>query len=341
MACISTIASATIVTLDNNLGAPNDGLHNFNNLQAAYNGTSAGDTIYIQGSPTSYGDLNINTHPSVFIGPGFNPENGKLPATLGIISLSPGPSNGVVFMGFIVNTFFLTSDGGTQGIYTNLSAIRCKITGDIHTFGCCYGHNQIFVTGCVFTSTGVDINLSYNVGSSRISNSIFNGSIIVDNYNNTINNNIFLGTVNAFGGGINRCTVYNNIFFRSSPNAIINNSTFNNNIIFQCSGSNAIPTGSNGNTGSNNYPGINPGFGGGFPAAGDFYSTVYDFHPTAAEALNGGVSGSTIGVFDLNNNFIEYGEPGFPRISSFIINGNTNVPQTGTLNIMIEGNRVK
>lgn len=69
ISAISLCGFSTKYTLDNNPGAPAD----FTNITDAINGVADGDTLYVQPSPSSYGDLVINKR-LVILGAGHNPE---------------------------------------------------------------------------------------------------------------------------------------------------------------------------------------------------------------------------------------------------------------------------
>src|SRR5579864_1459109 len=60
--------SAHVITVSNN--AVNAG--KYTNLQTAVNAASSGDTIYVSGSPTSYGAITISTPRLTLIGAGYN-----------------------------------------------------------------------------------------------------------------------------------------------------------------------------------------------------------------------------------------------------------------------------
>jgi hypothetical protein len=71
--------SAKIWRVDNNGGTPGD----FTTLQAAHTGAASGDTLYVYGSPISYGSLSL-TKKLTIIGPGYflsqNPQTQANPA---------------------------------------------------------------------------------------------------------------------------------------------------------------------------------------------------------------------------------------------------------------------
>src|SRR5215217_1034910 len=63
---LSVCSYAKIWRLNNNTGITAD----FTNIQAAHDGAGSGDTLHVEGSPTSYGSLTWNKK-LVIIGPGY------------------------------------------------------------------------------------------------------------------------------------------------------------------------------------------------------------------------------------------------------------------------------
>ena len=56
IACSLSLASfAKVITVNNNINSPGQ----YTNLQQAIDSASAGDTIYVHGSATSYGNVNV------------------------------------------------------------------------------------------------------------------------------------------------------------------------------------------------------------------------------------------------------------------------------------------
>jgi hypothetical protein len=96
---ISVSAQAKIWRVNNNVGNAAD----FTTIQAAHNGAASGDTIYMEGSNTSYGSL-TSTKQLFIIGPGYfldmvtNTQVGQLTAKVGDFTLNNGAA-GTVIMG--------------------------------------------------------------------------------------------------------------------------------------------------------------------------------------------------------------------------------------------------
>lgn len=114
---ISSIGFAKIWRVNNNAGITAD----FTTLQAAHDGASAGDTVYLESSPTSYGGLNC-TKKLAIIGTGFfldqNPDLQafSLPSQAGAITLNTG-SAGSSVEGLSLN-------GSALNIYSNDVVVR-------------------------------------------------------------------------------------------------------------------------------------------------------------------------------------------------------------------------
>src|SRR6266581_2334469 len=60
---------ATVTTVSNNANSPGQ----YANLQTAIDNAADGDTLYVHGSPTSYGTINLNRSLTL-IGTGYNPQ---------------------------------------------------------------------------------------------------------------------------------------------------------------------------------------------------------------------------------------------------------------------------
>ena len=93
---VTLSAQAKIWRVNNNVGITAD----FTTLQNAHNAAASGDTIYVEGSNTSYGALNCSKQLTI-IGPGYfldlvpNTQAIPLTAKVGAVSLNSG-STGTV-----------------------------------------------------------------------------------------------------------------------------------------------------------------------------------------------------------------------------------------------------
>src|SRR5438477_8165333 len=86
---LSAGASATVRTLNNNNPSPGQ----FATYNLAENPSVNGDTIYVSGSPTSYGNISPNKGVTI-IGTGHNPnKQNPLVSTVGALTLNAGASS--------------------------------------------------------------------------------------------------------------------------------------------------------------------------------------------------------------------------------------------------------
>ncbi|MEO7308985.1 MAG: hypothetical protein ABIX01_01195 [Chitinophagaceae bacterium] len=189
----------------------------FTTAQAAHNGAAANDTIYLESSPTSYGDL-TTTKKLTWIGLGyFLPQNPGLQfhSNAGFVSgtlVSPG-SDGSVFefnqSGFPGN-FIINSS-------SNITLLRCYIEG------------SVLING---SSNHITITQSYlNVG-----NGTMNISPSSQQFGFTITNNIIRTNQNIINQNAYQVTFNNNTVFSggNTPNNgnIYDNATIGNNIFY-------------------------------------------------------------------------------------------------------------
>ena len=111
MACTS--AFATVWRVNNRAGIDAD----FATLSAAHTGAAAGDTLYLEGSPFTYGNLTLAKQ-LVIMGAGYfltindTTQAYKLPSTVGLFTFNVGSENSVITglsMGRVyINTYSIT-----------------------------------------------------------------------------------------------------------------------------------------------------------------------------------------------------------------------------------------
>lgn len=223
---VTSAAEAKIWRVNNNVGIAAD----FTTLLNAHNGAAAGDTLYLEGSNTSYGGLTA-TKQLYIIGPGYyldlipNSQVGQLSAKVDNISLNAGAA-GTVIMGLDFN-------GSNLTIYCNDVTIRKN------KFTSASGNDPLYGPGTI-TLQHVN-NSSNNPG---VSNIIIaqNVGIIVSatkpSNNILITNNIFSYHGNYSDNTTNNCLeggqsttmlIQNNIFRRARVN--VHGSTITNNIM--------------------------------------------------------------------------------------------------------------
>lgn len=217
-------ASAKIWRVNNNPSIVAD----FTTLQAAHDGAASGDTLHLEASPTSYGNLTL-TKKLIILGTGYyldeNPNTQAIAQSskVGSFTINPG-SNGSVIMG-------LDFMGSAMGISSHDIVIRrnkfCSPHSGVHDF------NTPTITLGYVNNTSAPVSnivISENYGVVIKVNYASSGLLITNNYI-------------AYGGSAADNTtgvclelhadvvalIQNNIFRRGK--IIANNSSFSNNIM--------------------------------------------------------------------------------------------------------------
>lgn len=219
-------AEAKIWRVNNNVGIAAD----FTTLQNAHNGASAGDTLYVEGSNTSYGVLNASKQLYI-IGPGYfldlipNSQVGQLTAKVETINLNAG-SGGTVIMGIDFN-------GNNLNIYVNDVTIRKN------KFAQASSNDPLYYTGTInlnhvnnngnlpgVSNIIIAQNLNITVSATKPSNNI----LITNNVFSYASNHNENTTNACLDGGQNTVMlIQNNIFRRARIN--VYGSTLTNNIM--------------------------------------------------------------------------------------------------------------
>jgi len=195
---------------------------NFTTLQAAHNGAGAGDTLHIEASPNSYGNLTC-TKKLIILGTGYflsetpNTQAVTISSKVGSIAFNVG-SAGTVIMGldFEANGITISSD--------DIVVRRCKFSNPYITTADYYtGTINVYAANNIIISENYSVTVSINNPST--------GILIT---NNLLNRNGYEGEVTT-GACLNQhanavTLVQNNIFRRGRVNA--NNSNFINNIMY-------------------------------------------------------------------------------------------------------------
>jgi hypothetical protein len=226
-------ASAKIWRVNNNVGVNAD----FTTLQAAHNGASAGDTLYLESSPTSYGGLNA-TKKLIIIGTGYfldqnlNLQATAMPSRADAITLNVGAAGSVIagltFNGSAINiyadnvivqrNYFGTFSGsnfdwttGTINIYSSASNIYIT-----QNFAVIIYNNSVS-TGLLITGNYISYGLAYGEGTSSFCLQLHTSSVAI------IQNNIFRrGTLDVNNSNISNNIMYNG-FFSGTGNLLSNN----------------------------------------------------------------------------------------------------------------------
>lgn len=295
------IYGQNLIRVNNNPAADPDYL----TLQEANDNASNGDTIYVEGSATTYSGADISKSLTI-IGPGFflsendsTQANGLEANIYGQINFNAG-STGSVITGIKVSSVFINVD--------DIVISRCYIGATIY-----FSSNidnililQNYVGGSIQTSGGGIIT------NGIISNNIFNNNISISSTSGPLQvvNNVLFGSYSYIS--VYNSSIANNIL--SNTNNIINENTGNtitNNLLAR-DGTNA-----NGNQYNVVMANVFVDFNGNLG-----YSTdgKWQLKP-GSPAIGAGVSGVDCGVFGGTSPYVLSGLPAVPRIYEASIAG--------------------
>lgn len=331
IACfVSFCASAGVITVNNNTSAPGQ----YSSLQMAIDSASAGDSIYVHGSATSYGNVTVKKR-LTFFGTGHKPnKSNMLVSEVGNFQFDTlagvSGASGTKISGFKLSAVLgYSGTGGTKSVWVS----RNYFTS---------GSSKISVKGQGWVIENNIFQPAYvNVGNHAntiVRNNIFNDSYVFTSNQPTvvIANNIFTGNSGSSAlVSVSNALIANNIFNGSNPNGSgVDNNTFSNNLTYQTA-NNTIPAGTN--SGSGNFVGQDPLFTN-VPASNFNYS--YDYSLTAGSpGKNAGTDGSDLGIYGGVMPMVDVtGSPAIPQIKTITIL-NPLISVGDSLQVIIKGNK--
>jgi hypothetical protein len=295
------IYGQNLIRVNNNAGADAD----YATLQAANDNASDGDTIYMEGSTTAYGDADISKKLTI-IGPGYflsendSTQANSLEAKIGQIKFNAG-SAGSVITGIVSDNYIY--------IYVdNIALTRCKLNSiffnaDIDNILVLqnYVNNILSVSGKItngIISNNIvanQISCSSTSGPLQITNNVITyvtgGYVPINVYNSSIANNITCNSTNKINENTGN-TITNNIIAAAGTNA--NGNQYN-----------VVMT--------NVFVDFNSTLG---------YSTDGKWQlKTGSPAIGAGVSGVNCGVFGGVSPYVLSGVPNLPHIYQATIAG--------------------
>lgn len=307
-------SNATVKTLNNNHPSPGQ-YSSWASIPLVAN-----DTIYVSGSPQSYGDIAMVTSNITLIGTGFNP-NKQAPAVSQLGNVSIG-STGCKVIGLKFNNLI-----------------------DIDT-----SRNAITVRNCQFNELqtdnqhGGDYTIEGNVFNRVVLNSnsyitpinkflfqynlvfgYFDGLFVAGMDNSMVKNNVFINLTSSqhslILANVYNTLFVNNLFVKISPGTSNGNpasNSFINNCATTVSNSNYYPPSDSTNIMADplfvNYPCINSPCG---------FNPTYDFHLQTTSPCKGtGYLGEDMGLYGNMSLFTMTGEPNIPQIKQM------NLPAT-------------
>lgn len=313
-------AQARVLTVSNRPGTPAQ----YATVAAAITAAAAGDTIYINGSETSYGGINIDRR-LVIMGAGHNPRKQSiLKTTVNIVQFTKTEASGSSIIGLAVQSISYSSP------VNNITVKRCAFSSIIFAT---YGQGWLIEANIGNTIYFSLINSSGQrmAANSTIRNNILSGSIH-EASGLIIANNVFIRNANNANAlnNIENSGIQNNVFYGVSAQGA-KTSTFSNNISYQNT-TTFLPYGDN--SGANNLVNADPKFTK-FPAGGDVFKYEYDFRLQASSpGKNTGTDGTDVGIYG-GKGFSETGEPPLPQIRDFFIRNGVVAPN-GKLTISLK-----
>jgi hypothetical protein len=339
-----TIQAQTVHVVDNNQGAGAQ----YTSVQTAVNAATAGDIIYIQPSPNSYGSINI-TKPLSIYGIGNNPElNSGQNST--VVTISFGNASGSKISGLNINGITLT---GQTVISHDVIITNNRINGSIVGNPLTNRANNVIISGNYLRKQNANLIDTHNSQNWVISNNIIeqlhtNATFATFNRFNAstiLNNNIILSRQN--GDGNQSIQVFFNCFgtqisnniFLFTGNSVANmnlggNSAlaFNNNLTYSY---NAV---FDALSGTNNIDDTDPLFVAFNPNVA-LNTISNDFNlQGGSPAANAGTDGLDLGIYNGNFPFNIRGYPTeLPYLTDFVIFN--NIISAGTsLNVNVKAN---
>jgi hypothetical protein len=322
-ALVAITTNATVITVNNGTV----GAGQYTAIQDAVDASQVGDTIYIHGSQTSYGNVTLNKR-LVLIGAGHHPKGTQynFPTTLGTILLSQGNSTTIPTGSIIKGIFFanIYGSGGSLDV-NNIVVERCFVSSFMQVEG----------SGWIIKNNFSD---SIYIGGNKniiISNNYFINFITSSNQPSVIiTNNIFLQ--NFYLSALNYATVTNNIFIKpGNSNFSGTQNTFNKNIMVYADPANFIDYPTANNTGVGNLNTIENQFTETIPLNISLTNSL-EYSWRLLETSLGykyGTDGTNIGVYGGSYQMPNLtGAVNIPQMISLDIQ-NSVIPKNGTLTI--------
>jgi hypothetical protein len=327
-------------------------LAQFNTIQAAVNASSAGDTVYIHGSPTAYAAFTITDMQLVIIGPGWSP-NKNLPFSASVpgITITGTASSNTEIQGLVItstvnmNTVHPNNLRFIRNLFTTFVSVQIAEGG--------VTYSGYLFEGNVFSNATINGTSGSNYQNFLFQNNYFysnpccigaNITSFVNSVNVLFNHNLWFGPSSAstdcFGGNCRFLTLTNNIFVRRDAANQNSFSTFNNNITFNAV--NNTPWASNSNVDAGgNVNNLNPQMVDQTAVNAGTDNPLNNFTIAAGPANNSGSDGKDMGLlFDVTGslNWTTSRSSRLPFIFSMNII-NPTIPVGGTLNVAVEARK--
>ena len=215
------VSAQTVRIVDNNFNAPT-GPEVYGTLQAAVDAASPGDLIYVQPSPTAYGNVNIETPNLTIMGIGWNlTKDLAYTSTVGNIILRNNNANttnasGTKIMGLRITYIYLgTTQTGSyllsdviidnnavdyivvgSGSYVNSDNILISDNMIYQYISCYKQHNNMVIRNNNFRANSLNVQLLDGPHNITIGNNILFGYVDARNASDQIliDHNNFIGS---------------------------------------------------------------------------------------------------------------------------------------------------
>ncbi|MDN3665243.1 hypothetical protein ACFFU1_03305 [Algibacter miyuki] len=201
------VNAQNVLTVDNTQGANAQ----YNSLQGAISAASAGDTIYVHASITSYGEVVINKQLTLI---GFGHSDTDKLTYISSANFSSNSSNSKLSGFYVTGSVYSSSVDQLSG----LSIENNYISSTLY-FGN-GGVDNVIIRGNVINAIGTNNNSQNAYTNTIITNNIITGALYVYNHDSTtIKNNIFSNTNGSrqivnHNSSTGMLTVQNNIIYR-------------------------------------------------------------------------------------------------------------------------------
>ena len=335
----------------------------FTGLQAAIDASNPGDTLYVHGSPSSYGDLTIGKR-LVFVGNGVNQFDGTKRSILSNVYLYAGAAgdvDGTTFLGLDISAlaFCYSPQIGPGGFkISNVSFIRSYVRAlNAYNPSEGGGASAVLLLQCPQISSlnlngfsSVIVQNSNFLGGAGIGGGSIEGSYIFNNclffgyvpYNYSGFNG--LGNFNQLTSGLFQNCIFAKWFFGTLAGCI-----FNKCLTYGCNNDNISPTGA---ILTNCLIGQNPLFV--LPPLdyvdGAFSTDQQVFDPSfsnfnfqsGSPCINAGLDGKNLGPTGGSNpfNYLTQSAPQIPRMKEVtVLSGQTLGTTGGTIQVQIKAKR--
>jgi hypothetical protein len=324
-------ARAAIITVSNAPNSPGQ----YTDLQEALDAASSGDTIYVSGSMTSYGNIDIDKQITL-IGAGFHPNNQyNLKSELGTVYLranndpvNPENASGSIITGFKISGVYNSGDD-----MNDIQIMRNDVSYEINT-------GSKTCQGWIIKNNILNTVETYSYGTIYATNFIISNNIIRGGIRYFKSATILVAN-NLFPDGfsfinLSLATIQNNIFYAGTTSGC-NYCTFLNNLSL---GANNVFDYAENIANDENLVNVNPLF---VDVDAYTFDFAYDYHLKATSPCMGtGTDDGDMGIYGGLYPFPSGGDvpfqtspmPSMPQITHMTIL-NYAVPANGTLEVEI------